>query len=76
MAKRVTKKAVAVAEPTNTPVINSMRSAPVATMKPAITEDQIRRRAYEIYLRRNGRPGDPRSDWLQAEAELKGRATR
>ena len=35
-----------------------------------ITEDQIRARAYEIYLERNGEPGDPVEDWLQAEAEL------
>jgi hypothetical protein len=35
-----------------------------------VTEDQIRARAYEIYLERNGEPGDPAADWLQAEAEL------
>jgi len=38
--------------------------------------DEIRRRAYEIYLARNGAPGDPASDWLHAERELReGRAT-
>ena len=37
----------------------------------AITEEDIRARAYEIYLERNGQPGDPVEDWLQAEAELK-----
>jgi hypothetical protein len=35
------------------------------------TEDQIRARAYEIYLRRNGEPGDPAADWAQAERELR-----
>ena len=35
-----------------------------------IREDQIRARAYEIYLERNGEPGNPVEDWLQAEAEL------
>jgi len=35
-----------------------------------IREDQIRVRAYEIYLERNGGSGDPIEDWLQAEAEL------
>lgn len=35
-----------------------------------ITTEQIRKRAYEIYLRRNGGPGDPASDWLAAEREL------
>ena len=35
------------------------------------TSDDIARRAYEISLQRNGRPGDALSDWLQAEQELK-----
>ena len=39
---------------------------------PDITQEQIRRRAYEIYLRRKGKPGDPFQDWLQAEKELRG----
>jgi hypothetical protein len=33
-------------------------------------DDQIRARAYEIYLRRDGRPGDPADDWFCAEREL------
>jgi Protein of unknown function (DUF2934) len=33
---------------------------------------EIRRRAYEIYLERNGLGGDEVDDWLQAEAELRG----
>jgi len=35
------------------------------------TAEQVRRRAYEIFLSRNGTPGDPASDWLQAERELR-----
>jgi hypothetical protein len=34
------------------------------------TQEQIRERAFEIYLRRNGGPGDAHSDWVQAEREL------
>ncbi len=34
------------------------------------TEEEIRMRAYMIYLSRNGAPGDPVADWLQAEREL------
>ncbi len=30
----------------------------------------IRRRAYEISIARNGGPGDETSDWTQAEQEL------
>ena len=38
--------------------------------KSAPTYEEVSRRAYEIYLERNGAPGDPHSDWLRAEAEL------
>lgn len=38
--------------------------------KPMPTEDQIRLRAYQIYLARNGAPGDAMADWIQAEREL------
>jgi hypothetical protein len=34
---------------------------------------EIERHAYQIYLDRNGAPGDPVADWLQAEAELRAR---
>ncbi len=33
-------------------------------------EEQIRKRAYELYLARNGGPGSDVQDWLQAEAEI------
>ena len=36
------------------------------------TENEIRQRAHEIYLRRNGKPGNAVLDWLQAEQELRG----
>jgi len=35
------------------------------------TQDEIKARAFQIYLARNGRPGDSNSDWLQAERELR-----
>lgn len=40
---------------------------------PAVTytEDDIRRRAYELYEARSGRGGDALSDWLTAEREIK-----
>ncbi len=37
---------------------------------PQPTEDEIRRRAYEIYCARNGGPGTEVDDWLKAEIEL------
>jgi len=34
-------------------------------------EAEIRQRAYEIFLSRNGAPGSAELDWLQAECELR-----
>jgi hypothetical protein len=42
----------------------------------APTDDQIRERAFQIYLARNGAPGDPTSDWLEAERQLTQEARR
>jgi hypothetical protein len=35
-------------------------------------DEDIRRRAYEIYLERGQEPGRDLDDWLQAEHELQG----
>jgi DUF2934 family protein len=37
------------------------------------TEQQIRERAYAIYLARQDREGNEVSDWLAAEREVKGK---
>jgi len=36
------------------------------------SEEEIARRAYEIFLEHGGRHGNDLEDWLQAERELKG----
>ncbi len=36
------------------------------------SEDEIRRRAYEIYVARGGTPGHELDDWIRAERELGG----
>jgi hypothetical protein len=36
-----------------------------------VNDDQIRRRAYEIYLERGTAIGDPLEDWARAERELR-----
>jgi hypothetical protein len=36
----------------------------------APSHEEIRRRAYEIYLERDGLPGDALDDWLRAGREL------
>lgn len=35
-----------------------------------LTPERVRDRAYFIFLARAGRPGNPESDWIQAEKEL------
>ncbi len=37
------------------------------------TEEQVRQRAYQIYLSRGATPGNPDWDWQQAELELRAR---
>src|SRR5260370_42496157 len=39
-------------------------------------DEEVRRRAYEIYLERGEQPGHDVDDWLQAECELEGRVLR
>jgi len=41
-----------------------------ASVRNAAREDEIRLRAYEIYLQRGGEPGREMDDWLQAERDL------
>ena len=42
----------------------------VVLRKTTITDNDVRRRAYEFYVKRGTNPGDEVSDWLQAEREL------
>ena len=41
------------------------------TRRVAPTVEEIRQRAYEIFLARGGMPGNELEDWLRAEQELK-----
>jgi len=43
-----------------------------ASVRNAARDEEIRSRAYEIYLERGEQPGRDLDDWLQAERELKG----
>jgi hypothetical protein len=66
------------AESGNGAVETSVTVAPAAT-QPTETrpnlEDQIRLRAYHLYLQRGGRGGSPEQDWLRAKEEICGRQT-
>jgi hypothetical protein len=37
---------------------------------PINLDDEIRRRAYELFEQRNGGPGTEQEDWLRAESEV------
>ncbi len=41
------------------------------TSRREVTDEEIRQRAYEIYLARGAAPGFELDDWLQAERELR-----
>jgi hypothetical protein len=43
---------------------------------PQPAQDEIARRAYELYLQRGSVPGHETDDWLQAEAELSAESAR
>lgn len=51
-----------------TNLIQSQPGSASSSHKPS--SDEIRLRAYEIYLQRGGLPGDEFDDWLLAEREL------
>lgn len=46
----------------------ALKKAPAA--KSAPTQEEIARRAYQIYLERGGTPGHELEDWTRAEREL------
>jgi hypothetical protein len=50
------------------------RSKKAQTRELQVSPDEIRRRAYEIFLERGGLPGGELEDWLQAEYELQNEA--
>jgi hypothetical protein len=45
----------------------------IATTKSSSVEEQIRARAYELYLQRGENGGSPEQDWLRAVEEISGR---
>jgi hypothetical protein len=53
--------------------INDKLSKPTSKIpNPTMLEEQIRRRAYELYEARGLEDGHDLDDWLQAEAEILG----
>ncbi len=48
-------------------------TAEMTGMIPVNLEDEIRRRAYQIYEERGCTPGNESEDWLRAEREVRAR---
>ncbi len=46
--------------------------AAVAVAERDVSEEDVRRRAYEIFLATGARPGDDLHHWLEAERQLRG----
>jgi hypothetical protein len=62
-------KAKSTIQPATISVVPEVRKNVV----PISVEDEIRRRAYEIYLERGGIPGNQNDDWVAAEREVQAR---
>ncbi len=72
MATRKTKTSGEATSRTKTPSRRQRTKAPLSNGSPNLypSPDQIRRRAYEIFLARGGSHGNDLEDWLAAEREL------
>ena len=67
--KRRTRKAVSAVVPE---VLESRQdSVPVSNAQVRNLQEEIRMRAYELYLQRGGVPGNENQDWLVAEQEVR-----
>ena len=73
MARKAVKDTVKKSKPETKSMTTATKSKPVADVlrNGDPTHEEIRKRAYHIYLARGCTPGDPTKDWLQAERELK-----
>jgi hypothetical protein len=49
---------------------SSSEKKPGKTKAVKPTHNEIAERAFQIYLERNGAPGDPMQDWIRAEQEF------
>jgi len=52
------------------PQIPTLSTGTRATGSPVDTQEQVRRRAFELYEQRGREDGHDLDDWLQAESEL------
>lgn len=64
MPKRTTQKA-------DTPKMKRIIFGKRTSASRGLSQDEIERRAYQIFLERGGTDGHAEEDWLQAEDELR-----
>ena len=62
-----------VTNPTTQPAAMQVVSETKKNVVPINLEDEIRRRAFEIYQERGSVPGNEHEDWLRAEREVRSR---
>ena len=55
---------------TKTQATSTQAETGEVSVRNSARDEEIRRRAYEIYLERGEQPGRALDDWLQAEREL------
>jgi DUF2934 family protein len=60
-------------QPARPPTAATPVKSSAPAVKPEPTEDEIAKRAYELYLDRGAVDGFALDDWMQAETELRGR---
>jgi hypothetical protein len=61
---------------TNAGAATAAEGAPESLMQPAsVTDSDVARRAYELYLARGSEHGHDMDDWTAAERELRARST-
>jgi hypothetical protein len=60
---------------TGTVVSSAPDRAPAELAEQNPSSEEVRRRAYELYIRRGGAPGGDLDDWLEAERQLRHRRT-
>ena len=58
------------------PTTNTTNMSAEQHNSPAISEEAVRQRAYELYEQRGGRPGRHHEDWFRAEQEIRDRHRR
>jgi hypothetical protein len=60
--------------PINVAPLKAAKKTPAVNAKAeASLDEEIRQRAYELFLERKGAAGDPAADWLTAEREVRTR---